>query len=247
MTSHGFKVSTGAAISSAGLSVFAKYIPGKLLVVLGKAGYINKKYGYPNDRLITLSFTDQFISLWSGLIVGAIGLSFIKDTGYYALIILVAWIVLTLVIFSSKPHQLVEQLIKRFLNKSFNIPSLSFKEVLKVLPWFFLYWILVSAGFYFLCQALTISGITFEAGLFFPLATTFGIISVIAPGGVGVREGILVVCLTLYGLDTETAITLSIASRLWFLIGEFFIFLFGVVLDRKKSLHSSDDWESSDE
>jgi len=234
MNSHRFKVSTGAAISSVGLSVFAKYIPGKLMVVLGKAGYINKKYGYPNDRLITLSFTDQFISLWSGLIVGAIGLSFINETGYYALLILVAWIALSMVIFFSWPHRLVENLSKRLFKKTFNIPSLSFKEVLRVMPWFFLYWIIVSIGFYFLCMALSVSGVSIETGLFFPLATTFGIISIIAPGGVGVREGILVLCLTLYGLDTETAVTLSVASRLWFLVGEVFIFLMGVVYDRSK-------------
>lgn len=226
------KISLGASLSSSGLPVFAKYIPGKLFIVLGKAGYLNSKYGYPNDRLITLSFNDQFLSLWTGIIIGSMGLIHISKLDIWGVMIIVALIVLTFLIFSSKPYVFAEKLILRFFKKKVNIPSVSFLNTITVLPWYFVYWLLLSAGFYFLIIALSSDGFPYATGFLFPLATILGIISIIAPGGIGVREGALVFCLKLYGMETDLAVTISVASRLWFFCGEAFIFLMGLICDR---------------
>lgn len=229
---NGLKISLGASLSSSGLPVFAKYIPGKFLIVLGKAGYLNSKYGYANDRLITLSFNDQFLSLWTGIIIGSLGLFQISKFDIWGIIIIVALIILTFLIFSSKPHAIVEKLILRFFKKKVNIPAISFMKTITVLPWYFVYWLLLSAGFYFLIVALSTDNLPYSAGFLFPLATILGIITIIAPGGIGVREGILVFCLKLYGMETELAVTISVASRLWFFCGETFIFLMGLICDK---------------
>lgn len=227
-----FKVSLGASLASSGLPVFAKYIPGKLFIVLGKAGYLNSKYGYPNDKLITLSFNDQFLSLWTGIILGSIGLIHLSKFDIWSALIIAALVVLTFLIFSSKPHAFAEKMILKFFKKKVNIPSVSFINTLAVLPWYFVYWLLLSTGFYFLIIALSIDSLPYASGFLFPLATILGIISIIAPGGIGVREGILVFCLKLYGMETELAITISVASRLWFFCGEAFIFLTGLLCDK---------------
>lgn len=59
----------------------------------------------------------------------------------------------------------------------------------------------------------------------FPLSVCFGIIAIILPGGLGLREGIIIGYLVLAGLDTEQATTISFLNRLWFIAGELFIFL----------------------
>ncbi len=69
-------------------------------------------------------------------------------------------------------------------------------------------------------------------GLVFPLSGTLGILAGFAPGGIGVREGLMVSCLVLAGFEITEAATISIASRLWFLIGESFIFAIGLIADR---------------
>ena len=76
--------------------------------------------------------------------------------------------------------------------------------------------------------------IPFSVGLGFPFAGILGILAFFAPGGLGVREGILVGYLKLAGFATADAVTVSVASRLWVLIGEAFIFLVGFVLDKRK-------------
>jgi len=55
----------------------------------------------------------------------------------------------------------------------------------------------------------------------------------IAPGGLGVREGVMVGYLTLAGLPIAEAVTIAGASRLWFLVGEAFIFTVGWLADRR--------------
>ncbi len=59
---------------------------------------------------------------------------------------------------------------------------------------------------------------------------SFGVLAIILPGGLGVREGIIVAYLTLAGLDVETATTISFMNRLWFISGEVFIFLLSSIL-----------------
>ncbi|MEX0928342.1 MAG: hypothetical protein WD266_08950 [Balneolales bacterium] len=84
-----------------------------------------------------------------------------------------------------------------------------------------------SAGFYFLILSLTDSPVSPTAGLSFALATNIGIIAIFAPGGLGVREAVIVGYLNYIGLSLAEATTISIASRLWFLAGEVFLFVTG--------------------
>jgi uncharacterized membrane protein YbhN (UPF0104 family) len=56
---------------------------------------------------------------------------------------------------------------------------------------------------------------------------------VLAPGGIGVREGALALLLTSGGVTASKAATIALLSRLWFLVSEIFIFIWGLVIKRK--------------
>ena len=47
------------------------------------------------------------------------------------------------------------------------------------------------------------------------------------------REGILTGFLTIAGLDLPLATTIAVASRLWFMMGEFFIFSLALILEKR--------------
>jgi len=66
-----------------------------------------------------------------------------------------------------------------------------------------------------------------------PLANNIGIISSFAPGGLGVREGVMIGYLTIGGLSISAATGLSIAARLWFWMGELLVFIFGWIALKK--------------
>ena len=63
--------------------------------------------------------------------------------------------------------------------------------------------------------------------LAFPLATTAGIVALPLPGGLGLREGILVGLLAIVGFSVSDATAYAIVARLWFLLGETFMFVVG--------------------
>lgn len=235
-----YPVSWQDAIISVGLSIFAKYIPGKILVIIGKAGYVQKKYAYSGKGLIMRSLDAQFIVLWTGIIVGSIGLLFSENSIKWALPLLAGWVFLTLLIFTNIFHNLLKKLIKRLTKKNLSIPFLSFNELLKVLPVFLVYWILFTVAFYFFAAALAPIAFDFRIAFGFPLAATLGIMLIIAPGGIGFREGILVVYLTMLNIDLQDATTISVASRLWFLVGEIVLFIFAFILNLSKNKQNNE-------
>lgn len=232
---NNYKITFGDALRSVGLAIFAKYIPGKIMIIIGKTGYINKYYKYPNDALITHSLDNQIIVLWSGLLVGSIGL-FVENSFFsWFWVVLLLFLAMTLFIFTNIFHSIFDKISKKiFKKKKINIPKLSFKQVIRVLPVFIFYWTFFTLGFYFFSSSLMPERIPFLTAFSFPLAATLGILFIISPGGLGFREGILTAYLVIFGISTQDATTISISSRLWFLIGEIFIFALAFILEIAK-------------
>ena len=230
-----YKIKNKDGISSAGLSIFGKYIPGKLWVILGRAEFLTKKFGYNRKAMSSLSLNTQFISLWIGLLMGTIGLLFINQFDIYGISALLLFVFLSLVIYTPIFHRFFEYILFKTVKKTISIPRLNFADVIRVLPWFFLNWGLWVISFYFLGQSLTEASITFNISWGFALAASLGVMALIAPGGLGVREGILTGYLTLAGLEVADATTIAVTSRLWFLIGEVFIFVLGMMIHKLKN------------
>ncbi|MFO8128996.1 MAG: lysylphosphatidylglycerol synthase domain-containing protein [Bacteroidales bacterium] len=229
----GYHVKTADAIASSGLSVFAKYIPGKVFMVIGKVGYINKKYAYKNDKLFTYSVFDQILAIWTAILFSLFSLNYLKNFQFYVFIAALIWMVLLFFIFSNAPYIFVQWLINKISGRSLVVlPRIHRLSTLRVIPVHLLYWLIMSSAFYFLIASLSSSVYGYDTGFIFPVAVSFGILVLIAPGGLGIRETILVGYLTAAGMEIDEAVTISVASRLWFLTGEVFVFLSGLVADR---------------
>jgi uncharacterized membrane protein YbhN (UPF0104 family) len=91
----------------------------------------------------------------------------------------------------------------------------------------------LTAGFYLLLFAFGIPG-PFKASFVFPVSAVYGVLAIIFPGGIGVREGIMVSLLTMMGCNPLTATTFSVVSRLWFITGELFIFSLAFIARQRK-------------
>ena len=220
------------SISSVGLYIFAKYIPGKVWVILGKSGYVAKKSKISIHSLSTVALNEQFLLLWTGLTIGAFGLFLIKGLNVWGGSVALCWLILTAVIFTNIFHDFTNILLIKLGKTNINIPKLSFLDVVRVIPWFILTWISWCFAFYFFARSIAGYDVPLSIGPGFALGTTLGVMSLFTPGGLGVREGILTVYLLLAGIDTQDAATIAIASRIWFLVGECLIFCLGILLDR---------------
>lgn len=222
-------------IAGFGLSIFGKYIPGKIWMVVGRAAYVSEKSQYSLGALSAVSLKTQFIAIWCGLIFGMIGLFLLGGWHLWSWMVLVSWVLLTLVIFSRFLHKKAELFIRKLLRKEAALPKLSVSATLLAIPWFAGYWALWSIGFYLFVASLTALRLPWTVGLGFPLAGTLGIITFMSPGGLGTREAVLVGYFTLAGIPLADATTIAVASRLWFLVGELFIFIVGWIKYKHRS------------
>lgn len=217
------------ALISSGLYIFTKYIPGKVLIIVGRAGYINKSYGYPAKALIGRSLEGQLIAIFAGILTGAIALFQVELSMGQTAIVLIGISLLSLVLFTSFFQKIGEGILSKILKKEIRIPQLSLSKIVRILPVYFLYWVILSLAFYFFSASFTHALPSVSAGFVFPMGVTFGILAIIVPGGLGVREGVLAGFLHLIGFDLTLATSIALLSRGWYIIGELFLFIASIV------------------
>jgi uncharacterized membrane protein YbhN (UPF0104 family) len=221
-------------IVSNGMSVFGKYIPGKVWIIIGRAGIISS-YGFgETKRISAISLIVQMISLWSGFLLGAFVVNSTLLSIPITIVIIGLWLFLTLYIFTSLISDFSNKLLSRIQKRKVEIPRITGRKALVLAPYSVMTWLSWSFGFWFLIEAFSGDSLPFQLGLIFATAGSLGIAAIIAPGGLGVREGLMVALLVSFGINTENAIVLSIISRLWFLIGEASIFFLAFLLRKLK-------------
>lgn len=221
------------AIKSMALSVFAKYIPGKIWVIVGRSSYIAKKYNFSEKDTGTISVITQVISLWIGVLFGISSLFFVGEFRRIKFISLSVWLILTLVLFTPYMNKAVKKGLTIFTKKEIIIPHLVAKEILIVIPWHIIRWLLFCTAFYYFTSGITNFNVAYSSGLIYALAGSLGLMVFFIPGGIGVREGIVSAYLVLTGVPIETATAIGISSRLWYLAGEVIFFTFGLIKNRK--------------
>lgn len=230
---YGYKeVKITDSIISMGLAIFGKYVPGKVWTIIGRSAYIAKKYNLLEKETTIVSLNAQFISFWIGLTLGIIGLFFIGTRYYLLELSVLVWGLFTILLFSRFFHNIVIKIIHKIFKKEVIIPSLNIKSTLIILPWFLINWLFWCSGFYFLTIGLSQDSFPVFLGLAFALAGTLSLLVLVIPGALGIRESLLTTILIVAGLEDTMAISISAASRLWFLFGEFFIFFMAIFLKR---------------
>ena len=227
----GYGVSRRECLAAVGLSTFGKYVPGKIWTIVGRAAYVAERHGTSLAAISSISLTWQFVMLWLGLLFGAVGLFLVRGMDIWGWPVTVLWLGLTILSFTNIAHQGGRHLIKRLFKRDVAVPDLSAGRTLASLPWFAVTLILLSVGFYLFVMALVAVDVPLSVGLGFPLSIVLGTMAVLIPGGIGVREGLMVAYLKLAGIPLQDAVTISVAARLWDLLGEVFMFVLGAAMN----------------
>lgn len=216
-----------------GRYILSKYIPGKVGVLVGKASYLSSFAG--TSPLISFQriFLFQILTVLSSFMVSVIPLYAFLGSGTDNLILFFLTIAVLFIIMLQKSTQeyflkMAGRIIKKDLGN-----YIHYNVVLKTLFFLMLSFILWSAGFLFLALSTGLK-LNPVAGFLFPVAALAGVVVLIAPGGIGVREGIIAAGLVFYGQSDQTAIGLSTISRIWFLSGELLIFVVAGILSLNK-------------
>lgn len=234
----GYAIRLRDSISSVGLSVFGKYIPGKVWVIMGRAGYLSAHYPFKTSDFAYIALVSQVLTIWIGLGIALIGIWNLPLLPVYSWIFVLLWLVFSLILIHPAVHRKFSLLMNRITRGNIKLPVLKFREGISLIPVYIGRWILFSASFYFMINALSDISLPWYVATAYPLAGTIGLIAFFVPGGIGIREGIIVFFLTRLGVDIASAVGLSFASRLWFIFGEITIFLLGFAFRRRNPMKS---------
>jgi uncharacterized membrane protein YbhN (UPF0104 family) len=99
------------------------------------------------------------------------------------------------------------------------IRPVPYREVLWLFAYYLAFWVLFGVAFMLFAQSLAIDLPLLQATSSFALAFLAGFVALFAPGGIGVREAAIYLLLAPQ-VGATAALTLSVASRLWIMVGE---------------------------
>ena len=220
------------SIESVGLSIFGKYIPGKVMMIIGKAAYISSINDLSFGTLSFISLQMQLILSWVGLVIGTIALLLLNGFSTWGWIIISLLVMLSVLIYTDYGQTIAEYIIVKIFHRNIALPRFLFRSILQLLPLSLLVWSAYSFGLFFLTKSITNNYIPLYTGFGFPLAATVGVMAVFSPAGLGIREGVLIGYFTLAGFSLVDATSISVVSRLWLLIGELLIFITALITSR---------------
>jgi len=222
------RISYKNAFISNGKFLLTKYIPGKVWVITGRAGYLKERYHDNFLDLTSYSLYHQILVLFAGTMIG-IGAFFNTRFIWFGTSLLALIIVMGFLFqFKDAILKILGNLLSRLIKKEIKLPEVSTRRSISVLLNSSLSWLFFAVGFSLLISSLYNIRISLEYGLLFPLSIVFGTIALFAPSGIGIREGFLTFALTSFGISTAEAVSISIVSRLWFLIGEVLFFIMSI-------------------
>ena len=210
-------------------SQLGKYIPGKIWMYLSRI-HLSKKKKAKKIDVISSSIIELIYVGCTSLIFG-IFILLILDVGVPKIFIILFCILIiaAFVIFLVIP-EFVNRIAALFRVKyrifpSNDVFSIKYKMYLFLLS--LLSWLVVGVGFFFLVKAFY-SGLNYSYMPMlvsaFAISWLIGLVSVIAPAGAGVREGVLSLILSSI-MPLEIAVVMAVLSRIWWSIVELIVII----------------------
>jgi flagellar biosynthesis protein FliQ len=194
------------------LSFIGRYLPGKLWSVVGMV-YYAKEYGINKRISFTAVVINEVCFKGSGLLLG---LFYLVTSLRYASLSYLAGIIIVAGLIVIHPR-----ILNRILNYVFTLlkrdrieVKIGYAAILGYFMIHLIFWGIFSLSFYFLVQSVHPVIITnpLKFAAIFPLAWSIGYLAIFIPGGIGVREGILVALLSDY-LIPEIALVIALIQR----------------------------------
>jgi len=224
----GVKLSISKSYIATMLPQLGVYIPLKIWAFLGVM-YFNKKFGVPKPISALGVVIQQLTYIIAGIIVSVATVPFLFSKSIPYLYLSIS---LVLIVIFIHPKSL--QLLIRFSERIFKIRQeerlenqLKIKDILFITLGQIVYWFLFGLAFIIIARSIDIEivGIESQLASSFIISKTFGYISILTPGGIGVQEVSL--AFFLKGIISPVyLVILIVIVRLWFIIVQ----LFGVAI-----------------
>lgn len=223
----------GARIHAA--SWLLKYVPGQVGSLLNKLAWGTKR-GFSKKTVTTSFLYENILTVTASVIVGVPALLMFKDKHDGVTILLPLLVVIPMIVVLYRP------LFYWMLNKAFALLKkkpfqksdfLSARDLALFQLGYLAPRILNAIGFVWVASSLLPIEPYMYLGLgaTFVLASVVGLLAFFVPGGLGVREAVIVLLVSAY-FPVEQAILLSIVARLYATIADIGVALVYVVLNK---------------
>ena len=218
------------ALKSFVLAGFGRYIPGKIWAFGGRIVILKNDLNINEFITTNALIVDTIFMLLASLLTGLPFLiSFNTQIKPWYIILLIA---LSLILVNPKSFKIYFKIYKKIFKKATLKEEINIKwgKLFIVFLPYFISWIIyaIAFGFFVISFGMEKSKL-FLYSTIYPISWFVGFISIFSPAGIGVREGTMILLLTKL-LPKKIAISLSVLSRVWTLIGELSFALFYLIL-----------------
>jgi uncharacterized membrane protein YbhN (UPF0104 family) len=201
------------------ISNIGRYLPGKVWSIFGLF-YFTGQYGI-NKKQTTLAIIANEVSYkGSGALLGLCYFLFSSSFQNY-LPLMIALLVACLVVIHPRILDKIINLALKLIKKQPIEMDFSYSTIFVFFLMYIIVWEIHSLAFYVLVNSITSleSVNIFKFSTILPLCWVVGYIILLTPGGIGVREGMLVITLGEF-LTPEVALVVAILQRIWFILVE---------------------------
>ena len=210
-----------------------KYLPGKVWYMIGRV-YVGKKANIDAKKLALSMVLETCLVYITGGIVFSLTTLIAGNYNTIWLIISIILTILAIIVIHPRFLGPISNFFLRILKKPEIQLTLGYRKTSMISVYFFGIWITQIIGFYFLIKAIyPIPFLSiFNLASAYSLAWISGSLALFAPGGLGVREGVMALLLSSV-LPTPLAIAVSFVARVWITIFEVVVFFVGLAIQRK--------------
>ncbi len=235
----GSKVPYGKAFWIVSTSQIAKYVPGGIWYTVGRVYLARTEKVKEEIGLVSVIFETLLLML-TNLVIFLISLTFIRGNTHLGPLMSITFIVIILILLYPPFLNMLLNLGLRIIKKPTVKLQARYLSILKVSMYFFVLWLAQIAGYYFLINSIYPIGLSQLPNLAtaYTLSWITGFIVLFAPGGLGVREGMMTLLLSSI-LPLPLAVAISFITRVWITIFEVLIFFTGLVVRRKTTMKTA--------
>jgi len=224
-------ISLKKAIISWGYSQLGKYIPGKVFYLGARLYYYNEE-GKSNKKVTFSFFVENICTLLAASFTLLVAMLFVNIPIFndYKLIT-IGLLVLFFVIINPRILEFFINFALKIFKKPTVVITMTYKDMLFIVLHFILNWLVLGIGFFLMVNSIYPTGIQdfFYLSGSFAFSSMAGILAIIAPSGIGVREYFLSVTLNAIIPVASTVFVIVVVSRIWVTIAELFAVLMSFV------------------
>ena len=216
-------------------SSLLKYLPGRIWMYTAQLSLL-KKYDISKSKILYVNLICIIGSITVSLYFGFIYLGLYTDLinhnlFIFSMLILILFNILY-VKFNDKLMNIMIALVNKYFNKNIQPMPSSTSMLINIQVMYVFSWLLAAVAGYYLVKGigLTTSSMTiFSLLASMSLSWVAGYLAVVTPGGLGVREGVMLLMLN-HVVDVQTVLLFPIVSRILLLLAEAFLGLLALLI-----------------